>query len=565
MKWKLIDCPHNPDRIHSLARSLEISPLLASLLVQRGYDTPDRISFFLNPGLRHLRPLEDWPGVDRAADILVESVLKKQKIAVWGDYDVDGITATVLLKEFFRGRGLNIDHYIPDRLQEGYGLNPEGIRELADRGVRTLITVDSGISNVHEVRLAAELGMRVIITDHHLPGDELPAADAIVNPKCGDCPCPELAGVGVAFLLAAALNRKLDGEQLDIRNFLDLVALGSIADMVELTGQNRVLVKNGLLLLNKPKRLGIQALKEVSGLDDNANLGSGHVGFALAPRINAAGRLGRTQDALDLLLAEDWSTAQKKAGELDRLNQERKKLENNILEEARELARTRQERMGLVLFSPQWHHGVIGIVASRIVEEFNRPCLILARQDGLLKGSGRSISGFDLFDGLREISPVLHSFGGHRMAAGLSIQEQKLEELENAFDSAVRNRLGDSLPDPEIVADAQVDFKQLTPELIRELDIMQPFGLGNSNPVFVSPALKVESVHLFGQGRHVGLELCDRDNGLTFRGKIWRRGEEFKDLSLQGREAVVAYRPKLETFRGLMSINLHINDILEIR
>jgi len=565
MRWRLIDCPQDPGRIQNLARSLEISPLLASLLLQRGYDTPELISFFLNPGLRHLRPLQDWPGVDRAADILVKSVLSKHKIAVWGDYDVDGITATALLKEFFRARGLDMDHYIPDRLTQGYGLNREGIRELADRGVRTLITVDCGISNINEVRLAAELGMRVIVTDHHLPGDELPAAEAIINPKCGDCPCPELAGVGVAFLLAAALNRKLDGERVDIRDFLDLVALGSIADMVELTGQNRVLVKNGLLLLNRPKRLGIQALKEISGLDGADNLGSGHVGFALAPRINAAGRLGRAQSALDLLLAEDWSTAQKKAAELDRLNQERKKLENNILEEARKLAETRQKRMGLVLFSPQWHHGVIGIVASRIVEEFNRPCLILARRDGLLKGSGRSIPGFDLFSGLKEISPVLNDFGGHRMAAGLSIQEQKLEELEDAFESAVRCRLGDSLPEPEIVADARVDFSQLTPELIRELEIMQPFGLGNSNPVFVSPALKVESMHLFGRGRHVGLELCDREHGLTFRGKIWRRGEEFKDLGLQGKEAVVAYRPKMETFRGLMSINLHINEILEVR
>ncbi|MFP4657217.1 MAG: single-stranded-DNA-specific exonuclease RecJ [Desulfonatronovibrionaceae bacterium] len=564
MRWRVIDPPPDPARIKDLARDLEISPLLATLLVQRGYDTPERISFFLNPGLRYLNPLQDWPGVDHGADILAQSVSRGEKIAVWGDYDVDGITATALLKDFFCRRGVNVEHYIPGRLEEGYGLNPEGIKELAGRGVHTLVTVDCGISSSEEVALARELGMQVLITDHHLPGETLPAAEAIINPKCGSCPCPELAGVGVAFLLAAALNRRLEGAPVDIRDFLDLVALGSIADVVELTGQNRVLVKNGLLLLNQPQRPGIQALKEVCGLNNSNYLGSGQIGFGLAPRINAAGRLGNAEPALELLLAEDGPTARLKAAELDRMNQERRKLEESILGEARELADSQKDRMGLVLYSPKWHHGVIGIVASRIVEEFNRPCLILARKGGLLKGSGRSVSGFDLFSGLSRISPVLHGFGGHTMAAGLSVAEKDLDELCTAFDRDVRGVLGDTPPEPEIVADARVGFRELSPEFIRELEIMQPFGLGNSNPIFVSPPLEVQDMYLFGQNRHVGLELHDQDSGLTFRGKIWRRGEQYREINLKGKRAVVAYRPKMEEFKGLMSINLHINQVLEI-
>ncbi len=565
MSWKLINPPADSSKIREMSSRMGISPLLVTLLLQRGQSTAEEISSFLNPALRHLSPLHEWPGLEEGAEILAQSIKNGDKILVWGDYDVDGITSTALIKDFFRRRGLSLDHYIPDRLQEGYGLSMEGIENLAAKGVNTLITVDCGISSSREIERARELGMRTILTDHHLPGNELPPADAIINPKCFECPCQELAGVGAAFLLMAALNRELGDPRVDIRDFLDLVAMGSIADIVDLTGENRILVKNGILLLNQPKRPGIQALKEVSGLDGINSLGSGHVGFALAPRLNAAGRLGSPETAIELLLADDWSTARKKATHLDQMNTRRKQKEEEILQEAREMAGEQKNQMGLVLYSPDWHHGVIGIVASRIVEEFHRPCLILAEQDGVLKGSGRSIPGFDLFSGLKTVQDLLISFGGHKMAAGLTVSQQNLAALREAFSAAVQSVFGDTPPEKKIVADAQVDLKQLTPELLKELDIMQPFGAGNANPVFVSPPLRISSMALFGQGKHVKMELTDPDHGITLRGKIWRRGEEFQNVDLKNKKAIVAYRPKMETYKGLMSINLHISEILEIR
>lgn len=565
MSWKLIDPPQDPDKIRKLSGSLNISPLLASLLVQRGYDSAQKITSFLNPALSLLSPLHEWPGVMAGARLLSESILKKHKIAVWGDYDVDGITATALIKDFFRRKGLHVNHYIPDRIEEGYGLNHQAVKNLAAEGIKTLVTVDCGISDFSEIRLAKELGMQVIITDHHLPDKTLPEADVLINPRCADCPCPELAGVGVAFLLMAALNREMDEPQLDIRDFLDLVALGSIADMVRLTGQNRVLVKNGLLLIKQPKRLGIQALKEVSRLGDKKNIGSGNVGFALGPRINAAGRLGNPETALHLLLAEDWSSAQKYASELNRMNGQRQQLESEILEEARDMARQKSDRTGLVLFSPAWHHGVIGIVASRIVDEFHRPCLIFAEKNGLLKGSGRSISDFDLFAGLQRIEHIFEGFGGHKMAAGMSLNKEKLEQLENEFDLLTREVLGDTPRPKKTTVDARVGFNQLTPELLDELEIMQPFGPGNASPVFVSPQLKVRNMKLFGQNKHISMDLLDEENKITLRGKIWRKGEELGKTDLSGRNVVVAYRPQKETYNGLTSINLNINEILEIK
>jgi single-stranded-DNA-specific exonuclease len=568
MLWTLKQQPANLQQLHSWARKLNISPLLALLLNQRGLTSCEQMHFFLSPGLRYLSPLDKWPNLLSAARLVARSVTRGEKLAVWGDYDVDGITATAVIKNFFSRRGYQITHYIPNRLKNGYGLNIEMLEQLAGQGVKTLITVDCGISSHAEIARAKELGFKIIVTDHHLPQKDLPPADIIVNPKLGSSPCPDLAGVGVAFLLCAALNTLLPGDKLDIRQFLDLVALGTIADIVDLTGENRILVKNGLLLLNEAKRPGIRALKKVSGLDATATLGSGDVGFVLAPRINAAGRIGQPELALDLLLTEDIQTARTLARQLDKLNTDRKKIENEILEQAREqavrLAQTK-DKQGLVLYSPEWHPGVIGIVASRIVDEFYRPCLILTRENGLLKGSGRSIPEFDLYQGLLNLSHILYGFGGHKQAAGLSLVPENLDQLKSLFNQQVTRQLGPKPVEPKLVLDACLNFRDLTPVLLKELELLQPFGPGNPRPVFLGRNLSVQKQNLFGQGKHLGLFLRDEQSKITLRSQAWRKGEKWGQNNLENKTITIAFSPKLSVYNGLISIDIQIKEILDVK
>ncbi len=564
ISWRLKESDPPLHEISNLAQSLEVSPALCRLLYQRGMTTYEDMHFFLSPGLRYLSPLEEWDGLAQAASIIAESIHKNERIAVWGDYDVDGITSVALIKDFFNRRGHEILHFLPNRMKDGYGLNCQEIESLAGEGVKTLITVDCGISSLQEVARARELGIKVILTDHHRPGDVLPKAHAIINPKVCSCPHPELSGVGAAFFLMAALNRLLPGDALDIRDFLDLVALGTIADLVELDRTNRILVKNGLLLLSSANRPGIRALKEASGINGTENIGAGEVGFALGPRINAAGRLDDPAMALELLLTPDYSLAQKLAQRLNKLNDQRKKTEEQILNQARSMALGMLKSRGLVLFDAGWHPGVIGIVASRIVDEFHRPCFVLTRKNGMIKGSGRSINGFDLYRGLCSISHVLEKFGGHSLAAGLSIAEDKLEDFRRMFDLEVTRVLGPETSSREVVLDARLDFMELTPEFISELELLQPLGPGNPRPVFLSSELLVVDQALFGKDKHVRFNLRDESSGIGLRAQFWRRGETWGQKSIKGKKVVLAYTPAINTYRGVTSIRLNIREILSV-
>jgi len=564
VNWKVVQNSASPAHIARLAEALEISPALCSILHQRGMTSLDEMQFFLSPGLRYLTPLENWPQLQQAADLIASSLSLGDKIAVWGDYDVDGITSAALLKDFFRSRGIDIHCYLPHRVQDGYGLNIAGIEKLAREGIKTLITVDCGISHHSEISRAKELGMHVVLTDHHLPGSKLPPADVILNPQCSPCPYPGLAGVGSAFFLSAALNKTLPGARMDIRDLLDLVALGTIADLVPLDRANRILVKNGLLLLSEARRPGIYALKEASGLGGADNIGAGQVGFALGPRINAAGRLDDPFPALELLLSQDLQQARNIAARLNSLNNERKKTEENILEGAREQAKLYIDDSGLILYDPDWHPGVLGIVASRLVEEFYRPCLVLTRENGLLKGSGRSISGFDLYQGLCSLKKHLSGFGGHSQAAGLSMEPENLNVLRTDFSRAVRECLGPGPHQKEIVLDGLLGLDKLSPDFLQELELLQPFGPENPRPVFLSPALKVLDQSLFGRDKHVRFDLKDPESGIKLRGQFWRQGRNLKETSLKGKNLTLAYTPGINVYQGLVSIRLNIREILEI-
>lgn len=558
-------CPEAlPDdaTLHALAGRLEISPSFASLLWRRGFQDLDAMSRFLAPNLRHLAPLADWPDFTNAATTLCAALAEGRSLLVWGDYDVDGITSTALVKEFMWFHGIEIRYHIPRRLEAGYGLNAAVIETFAEEGVGCILSVDCGIADIEPVSRAKELGMTVVISDHHLPGEELPPADAICNPRLSPCPCPDLAGVGVAFLLMAACNVILagkTGKKADMREYLDLVALGTLADVVNLTGQNRILTKNGLLALGNGKRPGIAALKSVCNQSPSAMLEASQVVYMLAPRVNAAGRMGKSDIAVELMLTKDRDEAASLASELDSLNLARREEEKDIMGEALKQGNAQVEagRMGLILYAPHWHSGIIGIVASRIVETLNRPTVILCSERGVIKGSGRSVTDFDLHAALTACSDLFMAFGGHKQAAGVTLAEENLAEFAERFDEIAKRELGGEAKPPAVSLDAELRFDDAADfTFLKELELLHPFGPGNPEPVFLSPPVIVKSV----QTRNGGLNLTEfthKDTGITLRGKTWREHIALP-AAMKGKTVRLAYTPHIDRYNGVASVELKL-------
>ncbi len=551
-----------PPSLFRWGRKLGVSDFLTRLLWRRGITSLEEMEVFLYPNLRHLSPLNSVNSLMEAAHFIARALEAGKRLSIWGDYDVDGVTSCAILFDFLRKR---LDYegniYIPHRIEEGYGLSVEGVERLKEEGVDLLITVDCGITDVESISRAKELGMDVVVTDHHLPGPELPPADFIVNPKLGSSGYKNLAGVGVSFLLCGALNKLLPGEPLDIRQYLDLLALGTIADVVFLDIDNRILVKNGLLILSESTRPGIVALKEVSGISQGTPLGIEEVGYVLAPRINAAGRISHAQEALRLLLSRDIEEAREIARQLELYNRERRRQEDLIWEEALSQAREQvsQKRWGLVLFSHNWHQGVIGIVASRIAEMFYRPTFLLTGEDSLLKGSGRSIPPVHLYRVLERCGSLLTRFGGHAQAGGISMEKGMLEEFSSMFSRAVEEEVEGKMPVPLLEIEAKMPLSMVNYDLIKELQLLEPYGPGNPEPIFCSNPLRVGVIRPFGEG-HLSLELSDPQAKRSIWGKVWRRGEEI-GKGLKGREIIVAFYPRLSSFNGLLSIELHVKDL----
>ena len=550
------------DTLQALADGLDISQAFALLLWQRGFQDISAMSRFLAPNLRNLATLEEWPDFTRAARVLFDALEERRTMLVWGDYDVDGITSTALVKDFMAFHGVDVRHHIPSRLEAGYGLSAPVIEQLAAEGVSLILTVDCGISDVGPIAKAKELGITVIVSDHHLPGDALPAADAICNPRLGDCPCPALAGVGVAFLLMGALNVLFDqknGRKADMRDYLDLVALGTLADVVELTGQNRILAKNGLLTLAGGKRPGIAALKNVCNQSPTAALEAGQVVYMLAPRINAAGRMGKSDIAVTLMLTQDREIAAQLARELDQLNLARREEEKDIMAEALEQAQAQAEsgRMGLVLHAPHWHPGIIGIVASRIVETLHRPTVVLCSDRGAIKGSGRSVGDFDLHAALTACAELFIAFGGHRQAAGVTLAEKNLAAFADQFNEIAATHLGDEASPPVVSIDGDLGFDDAADfTFLKELELLHPFGPGNPEPVFLSPPVMVKSV----QTRNGGLNLTEfthMKTKITLRGKTWRQHTSLPQ-SMKGKTVRLAYTPHIDRYNGIGSVELKL-------
>jgi single-stranded-DNA-specific exonuclease len=545
--------------VDALARGLGVHDVTACVLARRGYVDLDDAQRFLDAEL----PAHD-PRLLGDMDVAVERVRTAiesgARICVHGDYDVDGICATALAVLLLRELGADVGWHLPSRFEEGYGVSRDTLARLADDGVGLVLTVDCGITAVEEVAEARQRGLDVVVTDHHRPGEALPDCP-IVATRPSSYPFPELCGTGVVYKLGAAL---LGADHPALRRNLDLVALATIADVVPLVDENRALAAAGLRALAATGRPGLQALMRCAGVDPAA-VDSGAVGFRLAPRINAAGRLGRPDVALELVLTEDVEEARQHAETLEELNRDRQAVEDRILRDATtavaELTEPQRRRRGYVLWSEDWHEGVIGIVASRLVERFHRPVVLITRSQDGWKGSGRSIASFDLHGALAACSEHLERFGGHRAAAGLAIDEPRLEAFADAFAAHADSVLGPEDLVEVVKVDAVVSARDLTLELAEELGRLAPFGLGNPEPTLLVPATEAVAPATVGDGKHLRFRVRQhgRDAGTAI---AFGQGSQIDRLRVAGRYDV-AFRLKENHWNGTVAPQLVVRRVFD--
>lgn len=512
LRWVLDPAPE-PALVAGLGAGLGVDRALAQLLVRRGLTLPEEARRFLKPELAHLADPASLAGMADAVALIARAVREGTGILVHGDYDVDGQCATALLTRALRAAGGRVTPFVPHRLRDGYDLGAAGLAAADAAGAGLIITCDCGITAVEAVTAARAAGRQVVVTDHHLPGETLPPAHAIVDPRQpGDrSGLVQLCGTGIAFKLVQALVGELGLSPNLPWHFLDLVALATIADIVPLTGENRILVRHGLRLLRETRWPGLAALIQVSGLAGR-EIRAGQVGFILAPRLNAAGRVGDAAEGLRLLLSDDPAEAEALAVRLERMNVERQQLDQRILDEA--IRQVEEERdperdTALVLASDRWHPGVVGIVASRVVERYGRPAFLIALDGDLGKGSGRSISRFDLHAALHRCGDLLERFGGHQMAAGLTVRRERLDAFRERFAAVAREHLGADDLGPEQRVDLLVDLSDVTPALERLCRYLEPCGMGNPTPVLGARAVRFDGARRVGNGHLKGVLTSD--------------------------------------------------------
>jgi single-stranded-DNA-specific exonuclease len=553
------------------ARQLNISPLLARLLTLRGCADVDSARPYLSSSLRNDLPSPFvMADMEPAVERIVDAIKYNEQIAIWGDYDVDGTTGAAVLVCFLREIGAAPIYYVPHRIEEGYGLNIDGLRRLKERGVDLVVTVDCGISNANEVAAAQGFGLDIVVVDHHQPPEEIPPAVAVINPHRKNCRFPDkgLCAAGLAFYLIIALRAKLrasgwfkNSSGPDIRRYLDIVTLGTIADMVPLKGVNRTLVKRGLSELGTSTRPGVVALKQVSGIAAGA-VSAGQVGFRLGPRINAAGRVDYGVKVVEMLTTDSSEVAQRIAQELEEHNQERRAIELEVLKQALAQATeamSASNRHSLVLAGAGWHPGVLGIVASRVIERFYRPTVVIGFNDGMGKGSARSIRGFHMVDGFRRCAAILDKFGGHEYAGGLSIKPERLKEFTEAFEDVARQTLTTEQLSPLLEIDAPIDFSAVGMPLMRELEMLQPFGVGNPEPIFMTANTEVCERKVFSAGVRYRL----RQSGRVIGGVIFGVGADYPGLP--GETVEVAFRLTENEWNGTTSLELKIAELRTAR
>jgi len=538
--------------VAKLAAALSVSPVVARLLCQRGFSDPELADRFLNPSLDHLHDPMLLKDMDVAVDRILAALERKEKIAIHGDYDVDGVTSTVILRRALELLGGNVIHFIPERLKDGYGLQPVAIERLHADGVQLVISVDCGIRGAEAALRARELGVDLIITDHHEPDTELPPALAVINPKRADCSYPDkyLAGVGVALKLVQALCRRAGREKL-MPGFIKVAAIGTLADVVPLVGENRVIAKIGLDLLTKgPHKVGLRALIDVCGLTGKT-IDSYHIGFMLAPRVNAAGRMSSPDIAARLLLADDESLAEEArqlALQLDGENVKRQEEEAEILAQAKKIVQTDPDvgaRSILVVAGEGWHRGVIGIVASKLMDTFHRPAIVLSVEDGIAQGSCRSFSRFDMLGALERCAHILTRFGGHKQAAGLTLDASRIRELRLAVNEVADETLGPDDLMPRLRIDGGLDFRDITGSVAAGILSLSPFGAGNPRPVFAARGVEIVDGPRKLKERHLKMSL--KQEGRIFRAVAWRAAERHDYLTEHKAALDVAFSPTRTT------------------
>lgn len=561
VKYQEWSCTAGHPAARAALEAAGIPALAALVLSGRGVTTPEEARSFLASGPELLHEPMDLADMDKAVARIRRALDGGETIAVYGDYDVDGITATCLLTHYLQSEGGRIIPYIPDRLEEGYGLNREAVEALHSQGVGLIVTVDCGITAVAEAQLAASLGVDVVITDHHECKEVLPRALAVVDPRRGDCPYPfkHLAGVGVALKLVLALGGP-DRREALLERYCDLAAIGTVADVMHLTGENRAIVRLGLAALRRTKRPGLAALLREAGLGERP-LTSTAIGYTLAPRINAAGRMGCAQVAAELLLTGDSARGEELAKLLCERNRERQAIEAEIFAQSVALvdATPPQERQALVLAGLGWHQGVVGIVASRLAEKYACPTFMICLQDGHGKGSCRSFGGFNLFTALEACQDLLEGFGGHALAAGFTIDADKIPEFRARLNQQVRSQTGGTDMVATLTVDAEItETELLNLEQVEALDLLEPYGAGNPRPVFSLTGCTVVTLAEVGGGRHLKLRLnC---GGRQFDAIFF--GVTAAESGLTAGDRVeVAFSPQINEYRGWRSVQLQITDL----
>ena len=555
-RWRL--CKGDQEKENILIRELGVNPIVAKLMVNRHIDV-DEGRQFLQGTLSDLLDPFTLKDMDVAVSLVLETIESHKPIVIYGDYDVDGITATSVLYRLLKKLGADVTYYIPERQSEGYGLNLEALEHLIERGTALVITVDCGISS-YDIVEAVRDRIDMIITDHHTAPDMIPRAKAVINHKQKDCPYKDknLSGVGVAFKLCQALWLTKHGEW--YLDDLDIVALGTVADVVPLVGENRIIVKSGLEKMNREPNLGIKKLIDVAGLHERT-ITSGHIGFTLAPRLNAAGRVTHATRAVELLVTDDEDIVEAIAEELNETNRERQELERNI----HELARVDVANQGhkadyvTIVAGEEWHPGVIGIVASRLVEEFYKPTLVISIHDGVGKGSCRSIDGFNIYDALKSCEDILLQFGGHAAAAGFSIDANRIDELRERLTKYCKAVITEEEYIPVVAIDAELPVDDIDVDIIDRVSDLEPYGMANSTPVFAIMEATVQDIMLMGQLKNHCKIIFETSNG-TLDAIAWNRPDLFKSIFV-GTVVKVAFSLQKNEWQGMVSPQLMIQAI----
>ncbi len=560
-KWVLKPTPDRKE-VSTLSKAINVRDLLGSLLVQRGIRDFEAAKFYFRPQLNQLHDPFTMAGMQVAVERLSKALSKGEKIMIYGDYDVDGTTSVSLFYGFLSLHYKNLMHYIPDRYKEGYGVSQQGIEKAHEESVTLIISIDCGIKATEKINYAKELGIDFIVCDHHEPGPCLPPAIAVLDPKRDDCnyPYKELCGCGVAFKFLQAFCSSQAIPENQLIPFLDLVAIAIASDIVPITGENRILTYFGLHQINNQPRTGIKALLDICGFQKH--IGITDIVFGVGPRINAAGRIDHAKDAVDLLLSNNKEEAAAFAELINANNLTRRNLDSSITKEALEMIANKSgtdDAKSNVLFNTNWHKGVIGIVASRCIEHYYKPTIILTSSNGVAAGSARSVEGFDVYKAIDACSEHLIQFGGHKYAAGLTIEVAKIPDFEHAFETAVSNQIAPQQLVPKIEIDLEIEMEAINDRFINILKQMEPFGPGNMRPVFVSRYLKDTGKTRILKSEHLKLELYDK-NGIVMGGIAFGMAAHYKYIE-NGQAIDICYTLEENHFRGQSTIQLMVKDI----